>query len=571
MRNYCDGGEAVLEAIRHLNCDYIFSSPGSEWAPLWEALARQKAGNKAGPGYLDCWHETLAVDMSIGYTQMTGKMQTVVLHAGVGLLQGSMGVLAAHHREIPMVVMSGESLTYGEQPGFDPGAQWYRSLGVVGGPHRLVEAVTKWSSQATSVHTVYGTIVRAGELAQRTPMGPVYVNVPIEVMLHDWTPPAQFRKVPPAPKTQAQPQDLERVVRLLADAKDPVIVTDDAGRDPAAFAALVALAEMLAIPVVEGAVATYANFPKTHPLHQGINIAPFLKQADLVLLVASRAPWYPPSNRPVNATIVAISDNPLKGHVPYQDLQADLYLEGDVATSLRLLAEGLRANGFRPDKFAKRREHWQREHAKEEAARSAAELKARDDVPIDPFWLLRALREAMPADAIYVDETIVHAGMLHRHLAWSLPQSFLRSSGGLGQGFGIALGCKLAAPQRPVVLLVGDGSFLYNPVVQALGASRAHQLPVLVVVFNNKGYEAMRHNHLGYYPDGTAFQTKVYHGVHIDGPDYSELGRPFGFAGQRVEKPDLLPGALRAGLAEVRAGRTFILDVVLTNQNPRGH
>ena len=71
MKNYLDGGEAILEAFRKLKIDYIMSSPGSEWSPVWEALTRQKVNQKAGPAYIDCWHETLAVDMAMGYTQMT--------------------------------------------------------------------------------------------------------------------------------------------------------------------------------------------------------------------------------------------------------------------------------------------------------------------------------------------------------------------------------------------------------------------------------------------------------------------------------------------------------------------
>ena len=72
-RNTQDGGEAILEAFRNLGVDYIMSSPGSEWGPLWEALARQKVGNKAGPAYLSCWHETLAVNLAWGYTTVTGR------------------------------------------------------------------------------------------------------------------------------------------------------------------------------------------------------------------------------------------------------------------------------------------------------------------------------------------------------------------------------------------------------------------------------------------------------------------------------------------------------------------
>ena len=91
MKNYMDGGEAILEAFRKLKIDYILSSPGSEWSPVWEALVRQKIGNRAGPAYIDCWHETLAVNMATGYTLMTGRPQAVLVHAGVGLLQGSHG------------------------------------------------------------------------------------------------------------------------------------------------------------------------------------------------------------------------------------------------------------------------------------------------------------------------------------------------------------------------------------------------------------------------------------------------------------------------------------------------
>ena len=96
MKNYMDGGEAILEAFRKLKIDYIMSSPGSEWSPVWEALVRQKVGNRSGPTYIDSWHETLAVNMATGYTLITGRPQAVLVHAGVGLLQGSMGVHGAN-------------------------------------------------------------------------------------------------------------------------------------------------------------------------------------------------------------------------------------------------------------------------------------------------------------------------------------------------------------------------------------------------------------------------------------------------------------------------------------------
>jgi acetolactate synthase-1/2/3 large subunit len=95
MKNYLDGGEAILEAFRKLKIDYIMSSPGSEWSPLWEALARQQLDHKPGPTFVESWHETLAVNMATGYTLITGRPQAVLLHAAVGMLQGSMGVHGA--------------------------------------------------------------------------------------------------------------------------------------------------------------------------------------------------------------------------------------------------------------------------------------------------------------------------------------------------------------------------------------------------------------------------------------------------------------------------------------------
>src|SRR5690242_19439362 len=75
MKNYLDGGEAILEAFRKLKIDYIMSSPGSEWSPVWEALARQKLENRAGPTFIESWHETLAVNMAAGYTLITERPQ----------------------------------------------------------------------------------------------------------------------------------------------------------------------------------------------------------------------------------------------------------------------------------------------------------------------------------------------------------------------------------------------------------------------------------------------------------------------------------------------------------------
>jgi len=279
--------------------------------------------------------------------------------------------------------------------------------------------------------------------------------------------------------------------------------------------------------------------------------------------VSCKAPWYPPSRKPTGGTIVAIDENPLKGTMVYQSLQADHYLEGEVAASLRLLAEAARAGGVATGKYAERRARWQGEYNTLAAAERAAEDKAKSADSIDPLALVGALREAMPADTAFVEETITHSALLQQHLPWNAPRSFFRAGGGLGQGLGVALGVKLGLPNRPVAALLGDGSFLYNPVVQALGASRDAGLPILIVVLNNRQYRAMQAGHLHHYPDGVAKDADIWHGVHIDGPDYAELGRPFGFPGWKIDKPGALKGAIDGAMRAVNDGKTAILNVVL--------
>jgi acetolactate synthase-1/2/3 large subunit len=288
-----------------------------------------------------------------------------------------------------------------------------------------------------------------------------------------------------------------------------------------------------------------------------------LADADIVLLIGGRAPWYPAHRRPTAGKIIAIDENPLKGDMVYQNLHVDLYLEGNTAQTLKLLTAAI---GPRDETNAvrERRQRWTREHQNYVERSRKERESAKNGSAIDPLCLLGALGEALPADTIYVDETITHSPLLRQHLPQTTPQSFFRGSGGLGQGIGTALGIKLAVPGRPVALLVGDGSFLYNPIIQGLGASKRHELPILIVVLNNKKYEAMRKGHVHHYPDGASVTRDLHYGVAIDGPDYETLGSHFGFVGQRVEKLADLNAALANALAATRAGKTSILNVILT-------
>ncbi|MFJ2901257.1 thiamine pyrophosphate-dependent enzyme [Streptomyces sp. NPDC087212] len=558
-----DGGDAVVSAFNAVGADHVFCSSGSEWAPVWEALARRHRDGQPAPHYVDVTHETVAVGMATGYGLLTRRPQGVLLHAAPGLLQGSMAVHGALLAGVPMVVASSESSTYGDADGPDPGGQWYRNLSIVGGPHGIARPFTKWANEAASVHTLPTMITRAAELAWRAPAGPAYLNIPLEILLAPWDG-REAKPIVAAGTTHSSPQEADAVAELLRAARNPVIVTETAGREAGGFEALVAFAEAWQIPVVEPDSAVCGNFPRTHPLHAGGDIGPWMDDADLILLVNCRAPFYPPSRRPARAQVVVIDEVPQRPHVVYQVLFADRYLEGDVTHTLGQLTK--RARDLDPDAVAVRREAQQVRSAAEQAAIERAERTAAASEGVDPVQVAATLRRLLDGrDGIVVDETITHSRIVRRHLHTAAPDAYFYVQGGLGQGIAVALGVKLAAPQRPVVLTIGDGAFAYNPVIPSLDAAQAYELPLLIVVFNNRAYRSMNLNHRRFYPEGAAAQTGEWLGTDLRRlPRLARFAEPFGMHTETVDTTDALAPALERALKAVAEGTTAVVDVLVT-------
>ncbi|MFD7709663.1 thiamine pyrophosphate-dependent enzyme [Streptomyces sp. NPDC059785] len=568
-----DGGDAVVSALHAAGADYVFCSSGSEWAPVWESLARRHRDGEPAPRYLDLTHETVAVGMATGYGLLARRPQGVLLHAAPGLLQGSMAVHGALLAGVPMVVASSESSTYGDGPGPDPGGQWYRNLSIVGGPHHVAQPFTKWANEAASVHTLPTMITRAAELAWRAPAGPAYLNIPLEIMLQEWDGRAAGPVVRPG-ATHSSPEEVDPVARMIREARNPVIVTETAGREAGGFEALLAFAEAWQIPVVEPDSAVCGNFPRTHPLHAGSDIGPWMAEADLILLVNCRAPFYPPSRRPSKAQVVVIDEVPQRPHVGYQVLFADTYLEGSVANTLRQLAK--RAKELDVAAVTARRAAQEERHSDEQAAIAAAEAKAagRTDRAgesgqaegVDPVLVAAALRGLLDGrDGIVVDETITHSRIVKRHLRTSEADSYFYVQGGLGQGIAVALGVKLAAGDRPVVFTVGDGALMYNPVLPSYDAARTYGLPLLIVVFNNRVYKSMNLNHRRFYPEGAAAGTGEWLGTDLRRlPRLAAFAEPFGMHTETVDTADALVPALERAFKAVAEGTTAVVDVLVT-------
>ena len=175
------GGQAMLKVMQRMGIDYILSSPGSEWPPVWEALAEQAEQGIKKPGYVNCRHEAVAVAMAAGYTKVTGRPLVVMLHATAGPLNAAMTLRAALQERTPMVIISGEIAAYGENARVaDPGGQWLHDLTDLGGSPDLLRGCVKWADRVMAAELLAPTIERAVQIALEPPAGPVLIGIPFE-------------------------------------------------------------------------------------------------------------------------------------------------------------------------------------------------------------------------------------------------------------------------------------------------------------------------------------------------------------------------------------------------------
>src|SRR5438067_4104965 len=568
------GAQALLRALRAMGVERIFASPGSDWAPLWEALAAPWKSGEV-PEYISSRHEETALGMASGYAKATGKLPALVLHTTVGALHAAMGLRAALHERIPMVVLAGESVSFGEPPAPPAGRQWLRVLTDVGGPAALVDRSVKWSFGLNTSLILPHTIQRACQLAMSAPRGPVFVSVPTEMLMETVSAEPPIAAMPAS--TVASDDAIAELAAALGAAKKPVIVTEELGRDPAAVDELVRLAGALGAPVLDGWHADYVNFPKDHALYAGVALEPvpdLLKHADFILLAEAVAGWHPPSA--IRATkVAALGEDPLHSHLPFWGFRADYVLPGDPELSLRQLTACV-ADPAQPlqDPTERLKARWHLWVTKHDWPQRRFELhkKARasgEGIAITAAWIAHELNEVLPADAILVNETISHRGDLVQLLDKLKPGAFYESSyGGLGMGLGTALGVKNAHPGRPAVLTIGDGSFYYNPVVAAFGACQELKLPLLVLLFDNAGYQSQKNDVVREYPQGWAVRANSFVGTSITPmPNYAILAHAFGGYGEKVERPQDVRSALQNGLQALARGPLALIHLVLEPVN----
>jgi len=563
--------EGYIELFNRYGVDYVFSSPGTEFVPLWEYLAKYNSQGKK-PFYINTRHEAVSLTMAKGYAMATGKPQVVLTHVLVGLLHGAMELRALHADNLPVVLIVGQAWTHDrEVHGGTPGPH-YMSFTQVGGQPRVVEPYVKWSSTPTTNVNILDIMARAFDVASSDIKGPVVLGLSRELMFEQVKKMRMPEKKPQPSRVQADPAALRKLAEMLAEAESPLIYTRHLGRNHGAVSSLVELADLLSIPVFE--TPGYMNFPTDHPMHMGYGIAPYSDESDLILVIDSSSwpPWYPPTSirETSKAKIVFMDLDPLQGRYPSYTYPADMLVAADSALALPALVEELRENiTISPEILRERRDMWAAEHRKLREGWEKEALEAKDDVPIDPRWLCYVVNKVLDGGTRTVHETITHGGLVSRYIEANRlqPGNHFNATGpvvhsGLGQGLGVSLGVKLSDPGKTVVALEGDGSFNYNPVHACFGLSQEYQIPFLTVLFDNMSYAAMK-QHSRYYPEGYSVREGRYYGVDIPKLDYVKLTEAFGGYGEVVEDPAQVESALLRALKQVRSGSLGLLDMVI--------
>ncbi len=562
----CTAADALIEGLLDAGVTHLFVNFGSDHPDIIEALARLRALGRNSPRVIVCPYESVALSAAHGHALVSRQAQAVFVHCDVGTQTLGGAVHNVSRARVPAFIFAGETPFTIDGELFGGRNRPVQTLQDVHDQHGIVRSYVKWSAPLKTGQNARQMVYRAMQLAHSEPAGPVYLSGAREY-LAEQVPKGRGSEASrwPVLEPTGLADDLAReIVTALADAERPLLITSYAGRDPRAVAAMVRLCEALAVPVVE-ASRSVVNFPADHPLHLGYASEPLVEEADTILVVDCDSPWDGSACSPRDDALVFHVDvDPLKANLVLWHTPATRCCQAHAALALTQLSE--RAANTRIDArvLDERRRRAGERHAAQRRQWAGQEA-APEDGTLTPALLTACLRGLVDEDTIVVDETITSFAAVCQHLPRTRAGTYFTSGGSsLGWHGGAAIGIKLAAPERTVVSLTGDGSYYFSVPSAVHWTARRYATPFLTVIYNNGGWNATRLNTLSLYPQGTAQQTDHFWVNLEQRADLAGIAAAAGGALARtVTSADQLEAALADGLAAVGAGRAAVVEVRL--------
>ncbi len=531
------GAQALLATLRAYDVDTIFGIPGVHTLPIYDALREQP-----GLRHVLARHEQGAGFMADGYARIAGRPGVVCTITGPGATNAATPLAGAYADSIPLLVIS-TSLPRASQD------QFRGELHGTKNQFGAMEALAGWARAVKYVEEIPVALQDAFRVMRVGRPRGAYLEIPLDLLE------AEAEVELPDPTSHADAlmhpsqEAIASAARLLADAQNPLIAAGAGVTFARANEQLARLAELLQAPVLLGGK-SHDVLPTDHPLviaargYAPRELRPLVERSDVVLVVGSKLGAQRTGvtvleggkiktlrthdgSLPLPAQLIHIDIDPAEiGH----NYPASIGIVADARLALVALLEALhahpRAATSRVDEVAQIKE----------ALRTRARRAYGEAIS-----LLDGLREGLPREGIVVADMTMLGYASAQYLPVYEPRTFIHPSElcSIGCGLPLALGAQVAAPERPVVALCGDGGFLLN--AGELATAVQEKLPVAVVIFNDATYTAVKSD-----------QQRRFGGRYIAtdllAPDYVALAAAFHARGVRAEDPQALRDAISTAI-----------------------
>ena len=555
--NDATGGGITCETLKLWDVQYVFGNTGAYEAGFVDALV-----DYPDIHYVLGLQEGSVMAMADGYARITGRTAFVNIHSITGTANALGLIVNAWADDSPVVVSVGMSEQSGD------------NLGVFTETRKLEtipELFTKLAFRAGNIENLGESLRRAFRLSTVLPSGPVFIGVPMNV----WAGRIAQTSLIPAERTVSgnriypDAEAVRKAAKWLVDAENPLLIAGAELPRWGGLAALAGISDQLGA-VVSGDTASSRSsmgFPSDHPRYLGAlrrRIEP-ATPFDVVLVAGASRLSLARSGHPLIPTDARIIEIGLRQDHLARAYPADLLIYAHAGETLEQIGSAIASMPVDASAVQARSRAAEALKQARVAARQKTLEQVRDSRPIAPERLASEIDRAIAKDAVVVTEGVTSDAPIWDYIGFDQPgggrRHLISSGGSLGWGVGAAIGARLGAPGNQVVALVGDGSYQFA--VQALWTAKRFEVPLIIVIFDNLGYQANRWALAG--QRGRAAATGRYIGITLDDPriDHVGIARAYGHDGERVTEPGDIAAALARAIAAERSGRTYVLDVMI--------
>jgi acetolactate synthase I/II/III large subunit len=536
------GSKSLIKQLENEGTKVIFGMPGGANLPIYDELCSSSIR------HILVRHEQLAAHMADGFARVSRRPGVCLATSGPGATNLVTGIATAYMDSIPIVAVTGQVATS------SIGRDAFQECDIIG----VATPVTKYTFQPLKPSEIPHVVKKAFYISSSGRPGPVLIDIPKDVQTNEAETefPSLVRIRGYDPAVEPSAVEVEKAVDLILSAERPMILAGGGVAISGAFLELQTLAEMLMIPVAT----TFKGkgvFNETHPLalgpigmHGHIEANRLILESDVLIAIGTRF-----SDRSTgkvsefarDSKVVHVDIDPSEIN---KNKEVDIGIVGDVRASLQMMVAALKRRARRND-LKKWNERFTevKTHCKNEFAIDMTKLSA--------VSVLKTLREALPIEAIVTTEVGQCQMWASLHFNVIQPGTFYSSTGlgTMGFGFPAAIGAKVAAPDRPVLDIAGDGSF--NMTEAALATSVLDNIPVIVVVINN--------GMLGMVAQWQRlFYGRRYNGVKLYSlPDYVKLAEAYRAQGLRAQSLDEFSKAVKLGL---KSDIATVIDVPISSE-----